>query len=274
MNLVSEVFDGMATDYDRMFSDESVWNIAHRVGAQLLSSRLGQAPAKVADIGCGTAKWSVAYANTASRIALADISEEMVAAALGNFAGASATVTGHPCSVCDLAPLASNEYDLVLCMGDPLSYCEDDEAGISELIRIARPGAYIFVSVDSRLGYLRIFKEKYGYDTATLARFLATGNVVGWEGLELHAFTEDELKTKFDQAGATCVGVWGLPTVSAYFLFDEAFQSQLRDPQVRDDIFAMELAALDWAAPAGTHHLYGLFRKNDGAAPGVPCPAR
>jgi ubiquinone/menaquinone biosynthesis C-methylase UbiE len=266
MSLVSEVFGGMATTYDQMFSNESVWNIAHRVGGQILASRLEQAPVRIADIGCGTAKWSVPYANTASQIVLADISEEMVSTALRNFAGSSAEVSGHVCSVCNLVPLPTAAFDLVLCMGDPLSYCGDDEAGIAELIRIVRPGGHVFVSVDSRLGYLRIFKEKFGYDTEVVARFLETGNVRGWEGLDIHAFTQEELKTKFEKAGAAAVGVWGLPTVSGYFLFDEKFQSQLGHEKVRDEIFAMELAALDWAAPTGTHHLYGLFRKRDTTA--------
>lgn len=255
----SAYFDATAADYDDVFSDDSVWSIAHEIGLELLLRHLeGRQALTIADIGCGTGKWSALLAPHAREILLSDVSGSMLEVA-------SAKPLGVPtrsilASVDRLEGIDSAAFDLVLCMGDPLSYVGDYRAGIAEVARIAKPGALIFVSVDSRYGYLRILKEKHGSDVAAIAEFMRTGDIVGWEGLPLHAYTEDELRGLFGARDCEAVGVWQLPSVSSYFLFEKAFRDQLAQPALRKAVIAMERAESGRGA-AGPHHLYGLFRK-------------
>ena len=62
-------------------------------------------------------------------------------------------------SIVDLSRFADQTFDGVLCTGGPLSHVLDPvdrQMAISELVRVAKPGAPIFVSVMSRLSVLVI----------------------------------------------------------------------------------------------------------------------
>ncbi len=62
-------------------------------------------------------------------------------------------------SIVDLSQFAEDSFDGILCSGGPLSHIlevRDRAQAISELRRVAKPGAPIFVSVMSRLSVLII----------------------------------------------------------------------------------------------------------------------
>lgn len=264
----STYFDAAAEDYDEEFGEDAVWSIAHRTARRLLQEHLADHPVDtVLDAGCGTGKWGSPFAVGGAEVVFADVAERMVTAAVSSAVRAGANPKRvHPlvAPVQDMSGLADARFDLTLCMGDPLSYCGDPERGAAELVRTTRPGGTIFVSVDSRWGYLRVFKERDGYDLERLAAFVEHGDVVGWEQLPLHAFTEGELRALMARHGARAVGTWALPTVSSYFLFDPVFRQRLGDPDFRRHLDDVEWAALGGGASApGSHHLYGLFVRDD-----------
>jgi ubiquinone/menaquinone biosynthesis C-methylase UbiE len=262
----AEYFDAAAARYDEQFSESSIWGIAHAVARRILQDDLDSPPARVLDAGCGTGKWGVPFACAGSAVTFADIAPRMVSEALSRARqlAPKAEVKGLCVPVEAMKGLADSTFDLTLCMGDPLSYCSDYRAGIRELVRVTSAGGAIFISVDSRLGYLRVFKERDGYDLTVLMDYLQKGNLISWEGLPIHTFQPDELRQLFNGYGAECRGIWSLPTVSAYFLFDPVFQERLSDAGFRDRLLQVELEALQIGSSPGTHHLYGLFRKNQG----------
>jgi ubiquinone/menaquinone biosynthesis C-methylase UbiE len=262
MTSSARYFDDLAPGYDQEFGESSVWAIAHRTGRRLLAEHLGGIPATVLDAGCGTGKWGLPFARAGARVTFTDVAQNMVDAAV-TAAGEYGTRAAGQCLPVEAMPrFADGSFALTLCMGDPLSYSADPHTGIAELVRVTEPGGTVFVSVDSRMGYLRVFKERDGYDLDKLAAFHRTGDIVGWEGLPLHAFTAAELRERFAAVGARCVGVWALPTVSAYFLFDPPFQAALRDPGFRERLTELEWEARDTGGAPGSHHLYGLFVKD------------
>lgn len=260
INDAAGYFNRVAADYDATFSESSIWAIAHSVGRSILFEALGDEDGlSIADIGCGTGKWAGYVAERAHRLLLSDVSGEMLREAAGKFQQVP-VLQAVEASVDRLDGIPSSAHDLVLCMGDPLSYVVNYAEGVAELARITKPGGLIFVSVDSRLGYLRVLKERFNSDLGKLFEFLDTGNIIGWEGLEIHAFTRTELSELFDRNGCSTVSVHALPSVSAYFLFEGSFKEQIADPAAFARLIEYEHALKGEGAP-GPHHLYGLFRK-------------
>lgn len=260
----AEYFSDIAGVYDNNFPPNSIWNIGNRVAKILLQRHLTMRPVTVADIGCGTGKWGIPFVVEGASVDFVDPASNMLKHARQRLrdVGSTERIGFYEASVEDLKCLDSDAYQLTLCMGDPLSYAADCGAGIDELVRITAPSGLVFVGVDSRLGYLRIFRERHDYDVTTVTRFLATGDTIGLEGLPLHAFWPDELRQDFVERGAACLGVWALPTVSAYYLFDERFRERLQDDEFFNEVIRLELDNLDRAHPTGSHHLFGLFQKS------------
>ncbi len=256
-------FDATSAAYDADFSESSIWAIAHHTGKAILEAALGERrDLAVADIGCGTGKWAHFFAGRTASLLLSDVAESMLTVARPKFANVPKVET-LCASVDKLDAVPSATFDLVLCMGDPLSYVHDYRAGIAEVCRIVKPGGLVFVSVDSRLGYLRVLKERENTDMNKIFDFLDTGDIIGWEGLPLHAYTQEELRTLFKAEGCETLSVHSLPTASAYFLFDERFREQIREPQMMRRLIAMEQTLQAEGSP-GSHHLYGLFQKSTG----------
>jgi SAM-dependent methyltransferase len=265
MSTTLAYFDSRAATYEADCSDGTIWSIAHRIAWRLFQPHLLRGRVlSVLDAGCGTGKWGKPFAAEGHRVTFSDLSARMVeqAVALAKAANRHAQVDALTLSVDALDGIPDASYDVTLCMGDPLSYASNPPKGIRELVRVTKPDGQILVSVDSRLGYLRVFKERDGYDLEALDRFLTSGDLsASWEGLPLHAFSANELRERFHDAGAETISIWSLPTVSAYFLFDPAFRERLSDPLFVERLIDVELRALSLGSAPGTHHLYGLFRR-------------
>lgn len=261
IKFASDYFDEQSSQYDNDFSDFSIWALAHYSGKKILIDALGdKRDLAVADVGCGTGKWSAYVVGRTSELLLSDVAESMLNIAKEKF-NQVPNVKTLQASVENLSHLPANKYDLVLCMGDPLSYASDYESGVRELCRIAKPGGYIFLSVDSRLGYLRIIKDKAKSDLRVLHDFLKTGNIIGWEGLPIHAFTRAELHSFFINAGCEVMSIHSLPSFSSYFLFESNFLNQIKDQVQFKKMVEHEMDFMNEGSP-GPHHLYGLFIKS------------
>ena len=110
--------------------------------------------------------------------------------------------------ITDLSQFEDNSFNAVLCLGGPLSHVHPEKKrkeAISELIRVAKKGAPIFVSVMSKLGTIARFfprsPEKVK-DTKNFKKTYLEGNDYKWyEGEEksyAHFFELDELKKLFE----------------------------------------------------------------------------
>jgi ubiquinone/menaquinone biosynthesis C-methylase UbiE len=190
-------------------------------------------PAQVLDAGGGTGRWTVVLAQMGYEVTLTDISQGMldVARAKIEATGLSDRVTILHQDIRDMSALAVDSFDLVLAEGDPVSYCEDHTAAIRELARVARAGAHVIVSVDSRAAALFNLNE-LDFDTAEA--LLRTGQLK-WRMEDkalvypIHAFTIPELAGLFEANSLRVVRVLGKPV----------FFNRLR-PEVRDQILADE----------------------------------
>lgn len=124
-------------------------------------------------------------------------------------------------SIVDLSPFPDATFDAVLCSGGPLSHVLDPqhrESAVSELVRVARPGAPLFVSVISRIGVLQVILV-YGQHEIEQPHFeLArdTGDYLGGHGFTAcHFFLPEELQQAFTRPELQILVIAGLEGLSS-----------------------------------------------------------
>jgi len=125
-------------------------------------------------------------------------------------------------SIVDLSQFADGTFDAVICLGGPVSHILDAEQrdrALTELIRVARPGAPVFVSVMGRLSLLIIeltlFQGEIEMPHFTQIR--DTGNYEGESGFTAcHFFMPEEFRDAFHGKGVTILEMAGLEGISSH----------------------------------------------------------
>ena len=125
-------------------------------------------------------------------------------------------------SIVDLSQFTSNSFDAVVCLGGPLSHVLEEhkrDQAISELIRLARKDAPIFVSVMGRLSLLVIelvlFQPEI--EMPHFKEIRDTGNYQGGTGFTAcHFFLPEELRQAFENKGAEVFEMVGLEGIGSH----------------------------------------------------------
>lgn len=121
--------------------------------------------------------------------------------------------------ISDLSEFKDNTFDAVVCLGSPLSHIKNKrkrEIAILELIRVAKRGAPVFISVMGKLGYLMRSINTWISEMEMDKRFMnifVKGDDTSWGGKGyFHYFTLEELEnlTKNKSAVLEKVGLEGL----------------------------------------------------------------
>jgi len=117
----------------------------------------------VLDAGCGPGRYAIDLVKKGYTVTLVDISEKQLKQAEEKIdeAGVQGSISGVRClDICDLSEFPDASFDAVLCLGGALSYVRDKRhQAISELIRVAKPGGPIIVSVMSLLGTFHLISS-------------------------------------------------------------------------------------------------------------------
>jgi SAM-dependent methyltransferase len=221
-------------------------------------------PAQVLDAGGGTGRWTIPLAQMGYDVTLSDISQGMLDVARTKIeaAGLAGRVTILRQDICDMRDLPAEQFDLVLAEGDPVSYCEDPAAAIHELSRVARVGAHVLVSVDSRIGVTFLLHE---LDLDAAETMLRTGRMQ-WRdqnpeyAFPIHAFTIPELSGIFEANGLRVVRVLGKP------VFFQRLKPEVRETILADDELSRRMAELEcryaddpgWAGSGGHIEVAGV----------------
>ncbi len=107
-------------------------------------------------------------------------------------------------SITDLSKFTDNSFDAVLCLGGPLSHVHPEaerQKAISELVRVAKPGAPIFTSVMSKYGVMLATPAGWPQEVGFKKHFqnlVENGEDYKWRGNGYcHYFTSDELEKMF-----------------------------------------------------------------------------
>jgi len=117
----------------------------------------------------------------------------------------------------NLSKFKNNTFDAVLCLGGPLSHIKGNkqrEKAISELIRVAKPKAPIFISVFGKFGCLSLAPAGWPQEigiTKNFKRFVKTGDDYLWRGkYYAHFFTPKELEKIFSRKDFKLIQLVGL----------------------------------------------------------------
>ncbi|HEX5416416.1 MAG TPA: methyltransferase domain-containing protein [Chloroflexota bacterium] len=156
----------------------------------------------ILDAGGGPGRYTIDLARQGYNLTLLDLSPALLTVARERIAEAGPLVQQHVVeiaegSITDLSRYPNDAFDAVLCLGGPLSHLTDPEqrkAALSELSRVARPGAPIFVSVMNRFGVFRGMVQ-WQFFRGDLREFWRTGlSYIEIEGLAAptYFFTPDE----------------------------------------------------------------------------------
>ena len=135
----------------------------HYLGKYLPKSGL------ILDAGGGPGKYTVELAKKGYDVILLDLSPKCLELAEKKIKEAGVEdrvkkiIEGN---VVDLSMFDDNTFDAVLCLG-PLSHLieeKDREKAANELVRVAKPGAYLFISVIGKYGVFRTILQRYQYN--------------------------------------------------------------------------------------------------------------
>ncbi|WP_214403791.1 class I SAM-dependent methyltransferase [Pseudonocardia lacus] len=158
----------------------------------------------VLDAGAGPGRLTVELARLGARVHVGDLSPGQLEAnrrRVGEAGREDAVVAREVLDICDLGHLPDASFDVVVCVGGPLSYVRDraDDA-LAELVRVTRPGGHVLVGVMSTVGTLRAFlpgvvEERRRHGAAYVEGVMASGDLDREpNGQEMHMFRWAELE--------------------------------------------------------------------------------
>ena len=123
-------------------------------------------------------------------------------------------------SIVDLSEYKDATFDAVVCTGGPLSHVLDPQErmrAISELVRVAKPGAPLFVSVIGKLAVLVVvlIESQAELDMPHFDRFRDKGDYLGERGFTAcHFYLPEELRQDFTRGDLQILEMVGLEGLS------------------------------------------------------------
>jgi ubiquinone/menaquinone biosynthesis C-methylase UbiE len=256
--------DLTALDFDQDHDEDPFYaKVYEPLARENLLQILPGVPCRILDAGGGTARWSLWLAGLGHHLVLTDISTGMLEVARNKIqaAGVSDRIHVLRADIACMPELVSNQFDLSMAQGDPVSYCANPANALAELARVTRPGGHVLVSVDSRMKAARAMAAQ---DWERAAQILSSGEMNSFnpQGLSfrLHAFTVSELMELFSQHGLRVMRVIGIPAFF-HLLHPEVQQQLLKDDAMRGPYLEIEkrfAAEIGWAGAANHIQIIGM----------------
>jgi ubiquinone/menaquinone biosynthesis C-methylase UbiE len=160
------------------------------------------------DAGGGTGIYTIELAKQGHEMVLLDISSHNINVAKREVKGARVgkKIKAFVGDITDLSEFEDSIFDAVLCLGGPLSLVygkSNRRKAMSELVRVAKPGAAVFISVMNRYGALTIGPSKWPEEIATknFVSLATTGEDRMWMGkYYCHYFSPKEFVDEFEHS--------------------------------------------------------------------------
>jgi len=184
----------------------------------------------ILDAGGGPGRYTIELAKRGYDLVLLDISPELLNIARREIKRAvveenvKQIIEG---SITDLSMFDDETFDAVLCLGGPLNHILSEELrekAAEELVRVAKRGAPIFVSVISRLGLLKTILVESPGEVVDCEHHLEVGDYI--PGLiprkevkgftAAHWFMPEELRELFEGVGVEVIEIAALEGLSSH----------------------------------------------------------
>jgi ubiquinone/menaquinone biosynthesis C-methylase UbiE len=231
----------VAGQYDAMY-DDIYWEFHDRLTWEAIKPFIPRdASARCCDLGCGTGKWGLKLLKSGYATTLVDHSPAMIERAgqkLAALGPKARRATLRVADMQDLSGLESDQFELILAMGDPLSICADPGRAVREMFRICRTGGVVIATADNKAAAIDYFMQRGDIDG--LEQFIATGRT-RWltdeqrEQFELITFTPAELQRVFERVGFTVIGIVGKTILPV-----RTFKRLLKDTTTFERLMRME----------------------------------
>jgi S-adenosylmethionine-dependent methyltransferase len=178
---------------------------------------------RVLDAGGGPGRYALELCRAGYEVVLLDFSSELISLAREKFSAEPEAVRDRLLEfvvgdIRDLSHFEAGSFDVVLCLG-PLTHISDEaerQQAMTELMRVAKPGAVVCISVGGYFAALRTVLAKCRDELGTTAfqTMTAQGNSPV-RGVLWHFFRANELKQSAEKCGLKTlemVGCEGLST--------------------------------------------------------------
>ena len=221
------------------------------------------ANAACADLGCGTGKWGLKLLKSGFPTTFLDNSAAMIEQvrpkleAMGNRASKGTLVVSD---IVSMPELASDTFELLVAMGDPLSICSDPKSAVREMARVLKAGGITIATADNKLAAIDHYVERGSIDA--LEDFVKSGKT-NWltaderERFELFTFTPASLRRLFESNGFEVIEVAGKTVIPA-----RQNRKLLQQEGAADRLLRLEMElAKDPASAGRCAHLQIVARK-------------
>jgi ubiquinone/menaquinone biosynthesis C-methylase UbiE len=256
--------DRVAKKYDAIYDDE-YWKFHDRLTWEAIKPYLPRdASACCCDLGCGTGKWGLKLLKSGFATTFVDHSPAMIeqsrvkVEAMGPRAKKATLCVAD---IVDLLGVGSDQFELILAMGDPLSICSDASRAVREIHRVCKSGGVVIATADNKLAATEHFLKQNDLDG--LESFLKTGKT-SWltddqaERFELTTFTPPEFYRLFERSGFTILHLMGKTVLPI-----RAYKNLLETTEGFDRLMRMEMdLAKDATSAARAGHLQIIARKS------------
>lgn len=223
----------------------------------------------VLDAGGGPGRYTLELARRGYNMVLLDATQANLdfARRMVKRYGIASRVKEITCgSIVDLSAYADATFDAVVCTGGPLSHVldpQDRQRAIAELVRVAKPGAPVFVSVIGRLAVLVVVllesQVELGMPHYDLLR--DKGNYLGERGFTAcHFYLPEELRQEFTRDDVEIVQMVGLEGLNDHMV--NAVDRLAKDSKLFDKWWETHLQTCTHPAVVGmSEHLLIIVKK-------------
>jgi len=183
-----------------------------------------QPKGQVLDAGGGPGRYALELCRAGYEVTLLDISSSLISLAQEKFKSQPDAVQKQLSEfvlgdISDLSRFETGRFDAVLCLGGPLTHISNDterHKAISELVRVARPGAIVCLSV---MGYFAVIRTILaGFSSELVApsfqTLLEQGSTTGTTGTIWHFFRAEELRRDAEACGLETLEMAGCEGLS------------------------------------------------------------
>jgi SAM-dependent methyltransferase len=224
----------------------------------------------ILDAGGGPGRYTIALAERGYRVTLFDLSPALLDLARVKIAQAGEVVQRRVVaveegSITDMSRFQDAQFDAVLCLGGPLSHVVEMTArrkALSEMCRVARPGALLFISVMNRLGAYRGVIQWPGCYEQAFPHLPKTGmTTIGPGKAPAYFFLPEEFVSDLGDAGLTIERLYGCQGLGAH-LQEENLRALMDDPERWPTWRDVLLATCDHPNVVGvSNHLLAVARR-------------